>query len=112
MIIEDAEVKTQRVWGDKETSQSWIDSNRGRGTGQTSPKTRSEPISTHRDDRQRRNFINQCGQATLGGIVTRLISKTLLEIEESENRTAELKKYLEELKELSQQFRENIEESK
>lgn len=109
-MIENAEIKAPGAWGDKETSQPGIDSNRGGGARQAGPEVGGKSLSTYRDDREGRNFINQCGQATIGGIVTRLISKISQDIEESENRTAELKKSLEELKELSNQFQQNTQE--
>lgn len=104
--VEIAEIQAQRAWGDKETIQPGINPDRSRRIGQTSSEDGSQPFSAHRDDRERGNFIEQCGQATLGGIIDRLISKVSEEIEESESRTADLRNDLEELKELSKQFQE------
>jgi hypothetical protein len=106
MVIENdkAEIEAQRTWGDKETVQPRTHSNGGTGTGRASVEIGGESFSTNRDDRERGNLINECGQATVGGIVDRLISKVSDEIEEFEQRTADRKKYLQELRELSEQL--------
>ncbi|WP_157816446.1 hypothetical protein [Nostoc flagelliforme] len=106
---ENGEIKAPRTRGDEEAVQLGINTNRSRGSGQASRQDVSKPFATYRDDRPRGNFVEQRGQAILGGILSRLISKTLDLIEESENRTAELKNHLEELKELYSQFQENKE---
>lgn len=102
---ENGEIKTSGVRRDEETVQPGIDPDRSRGFGQTSRETISQPIAVNRDDWTRGNFVDQRGQAILGGIVNRLITKTIDLIQESESRTAELKQHLEELKELSTQFK-------
>lgn len=103
---EDTKSQTPRVWGDQKTIQSGINSDRSGRTGQTSRETRGEQVSTDRNDWTRRDFVDQCGQGTPGGIVDRLIEKLLTLIEDSENRTAELRKQLLELKSLSQQIKQ------
>ncbi|MBN3926104.1 hypothetical protein [Nostoc sp. NMS4] len=106
MITENGqEIKAPRTWGDQETNRSGIDSDRSRGTGQTGGEAISKSLSTYRNDRQGRNFAQQRGQAIIGGILDRLILKTQDLIQESENRTVELKNHLQELKDLSQQFK-------
>ena len=110
MVPKDAEIKAPRAWRDKETSQLGINSDRSGGAGQTGSEARGEPLSTHRDDRTWRNLINQCGQATIGGIVDQLISRTYQQIKDSENRTAELRDYASDLEKLSKQLQSKIED--
>lgn len=106
MITENGqEIKTPRTRGDQETNRSGINADRSRGTGQIGGEAISKPFSTYRNDRQGRNFAQQRGQAIIGGILDRLILKTQDLIQESENRTVELKNDLQELKDLSQQFK-------
>jgi hypothetical protein len=104
MVPQNAEVEAQRTWRDKETSQPGINPDRSGGARQASSQARGESLSTHRDDRTWGDFINQCGQATIGGIVDQLISRIYRQIEDSENRTAELKSYVTELEQLSKQL--------
>ncbi len=114
MVVEDdkAQSEAQRTWGNEETVQFRADRSGGTGTGRTSLETRGESIALNRNDRPGGNLINQCGQATLGGIIDRLIAKVIDEITDYEIRTADRKKYLLELQELSQELRkkpDNIE---
>lgn len=111
MVIEDGKAKSeaQRTWGNEEAVQLGVDRSRSTRTGRASSKARREPFPPHRNDRAGRNLINQCGQATLGGIIDRLIAKVIDEIAESELRTADRKKYLLELQELSKQLRQEPE---
>ncbi|WGV23463.1 hypothetical protein QI031_16695 [Halotia branconii CENA392] len=107
--VEIAEVQAQRAWRNQESIQYGVNSDKRGGVRQAGTEIRGESFATDRNDWQRGDFTEQCGQAILGGIIDRLISKTLDLIEESENRTAELKKHVEELKELSTQFQEKTE---
>ncbi|MGI8500436.1 MAG: hypothetical protein ACR2LR_04770 [Hassallia sp.] len=111
MISENAEIEAQRAWRDKETSQLGINPDRSGGIRQASSQAWSEPLSTHRDDRTRGDFINECGQATVGGIVDQLISRIYQQIEDSENRTAELKSYVTQLEALSKELQGNTEQN-
>jgi len=111
MVPQNAEVEAQRAWRDKETSQPGVNSDGSRGTRQTGSEPGGESLSTHRDDRAWGDFINQCGQATVGGIVDQLISRIYRQIEDSENRTAELKNYVTELEKLSKQLQDNTEQN-
>jgi hypothetical protein len=104
MIAEDVEntkSQAQRAWGDEKTIQSWTHPKWSGRTGQTSRVIGGEPISDDRDDWARRNITDQRRQGTVGGIVDRLISKTVDLINESEKRTVDLKQHLAELRELS-----------
>jgi hypothetical protein len=103
---ENGEIKAPRARRDKEGLQHGTNSDKRRRTGQPSGQALSQSFATDRDDWAGGNFAEQCGQAVLGGIIDRLISKTIDLIDESENRTADLKKHLRELKELSIQFRQ------
>lgn len=106
MITENGqEIKAPRTRGDQKTNRSGIDSDRSGGTGQTGGEAISKPLSAYRNDRQGRNFPQQRGQAIIGGILDRLILKTQDLIQESENRAVELKNHLQELKDLSEQFK-------
>lgn len=100
----DQEIQASRTRRNQETSRTSTDSDRSRGDRQASAEASGQPVSADRDDRQGRNFTEQHRQATIGGIIDRLISKTQDLIEESEARTVELKKHLEELKNLSEPF--------
>lgn len=107
MIAENAEsTKSQasRVRRNEEAIQFGADSNWSRGTGQTGRKNGIKSFPANRDDREGRNITGPGRQRTPGGIVDRLISKMKTLIEESENRTADLKEQLEELVQLSQQL--------
>jgi hypothetical protein len=106
MVIENdkAEIEAPGTRGDKEAIQPRTHPDRSAGTRRASLETGSQPLSTNRDDRTGRNLINECGQATVGGIVDRLISKVSDEIEEFEQRTVDRKKYLQELRELSEEL--------
>ena len=106
MVPKDAEIKAPRAWRDQKTSQSGINSDGSRGAGQTGSKVKGESVSTYRDDRTGGNLIDQCGQATIGGILDQLISRIYQQIEDSENRTAELKNYVSDLEALSKQLQE------
>lgn len=103
---ENTESQAQRARRDEETVQSGADSYRGRRLGQKSRKNGAESFSANRADREGRNSTSPCRQGTSGGIVDRLILKIKALIEESENRTADLKVQLEELRQLSQQLHE------
>lgn len=108
---ENGEIKAPRVWRSQEAVQPGANPDRSRGVRQASRETICEPLTANRDDWTRGNFTEQCGQAILGGIIDRLISKTLDLIKESESRTAELKIHLEDLRELYNQFQNKTEES-
>lgn len=106
MIIENGqEIKAPRTRGDQETNRSGIDSDRSGGTRQTGAEVISKSLPAYRNDRQGRNFAQQRGQTIIGGILDRLILKTQDLIQESENRTVELKNHLQELNDLSEQFK-------
>ena len=104
MVSGNAEIEASRERGNKETGKCRADSNQRRRSGQTSKADGSESLTIHRNDRTRRDFVNSCGQATLGGMFNRLISKTRYQIEESEKRTADLKQQLAELQQISDEF--------
>lgn len=91
MITNNAEIKAPGTRGDKETGKHGIDSNRSGGFRQSRSETGSEPFTTCGDDWSWRDFIDSCGQANIGGILNRLTQKTRQQIEESEERTADLK---------------------
>ncbi|MBD2491126.1 hypothetical protein [Aulosira sp. FACHB-615] len=102
--VENTKSQAQRIWGNQEAVQPGADSYRSRGFGQESREDGIEPISISGDDWTGGNFTSSGGQGTPGGIVDRLITKVEGLIEESEYRTAELRKQLEELKQLSNQL--------
>ncbi len=111
MVPQNAEVEAQRTRRDKETSQPGINPDRSGGTRQASSNPRGESLSAYRDDRTWGDFINECGQATIGGIIDQLISRIYQQIEDSENRTAELKSYVAELEKLSKQLQNKSEQN-
>lgn len=111
MVPQNAEIEAQRAWRDKETGEYGINPDGSGGIRQTGSEARGQSLSINRDDRSRGNIINQCGQATVGGIVDQLISRTYQQIEDSENRTAELKSYVIELEKLSKQLQDKSEQN-
>lgn len=113
MVIADAEAEIEApgTRGNEEAVQLRTNSDGGTGTGRASVKAGSESLPTHRDDRSWGNIFNECGQATLGGIVNQLISKITKEIADAEERIADRQEYLKELKELSKQLRGTSEET-
>ena len=98
------EIQTSGIRRDKETGECRVDSKQCGGIGQSSRKTGSESITTNRDDWSWRNFINSYGQANIGGILNRLILHTKHQIEESEERIADLRQQLAELQQISDEF--------
>ncbi|MBH8575743.1 hypothetical protein I8752_22600 [Nostocaceae cyanobacterium CENA369] len=111
MITKNAKVQAQRARRNQETVQPRADGDRSGGSRQTSSENGGESLSIDRDDRSRGDFTNQCGQTNVGGILDRLIVKTIELIQDSENRTAELKTQLHELVELSKEFQQKTEDS-
>ncbi len=113
MVVEDgkAQVETQGTRGDEKAVQFGADPNGREGTRRTGSQARGEPFAIDRNDRTRRDFINQYGQATLGGILDRLISKVTNEIAELEGRLVDRQDYLKELRELSSQLSETSEQT-
>lgn len=103
---ENGQIKAPGTRGDKEGLQHGANSDQRGRIGQDSRQAVSESFAANRNDWTGGNFTDSCGQAILGGILDRLISKTIELIGESESRTADLKKHLQELKELSIQFQQ------
>ena len=109
MTTSDAEIKTSGTRGDKETGEHGLDSNQHRGTGQAGSQTGSQSFSINRNDWSWANSLGQRGQAIVGGMFNRLITKTRDQIGEAEGRIVELRKELQELEDLFEQFQEEVE---
>lgn len=114
MIAKDEKSKSesQGVWTEESTIQPGLDSCGRSRTRRTSPETGHESFATGGVDRERSDITDPSGQRRPGKIVDRLILKTIRLIEESEARTADLRVYLAELRDLYAQIQDAKEDSK
>lgn len=108
---EQAQNKTSDLRRDQTADERRTNAHRGQRLRRASPVNGSQQIRTSGDDWQKADCINTSGHFEIGGILDRLIDKTQKLINESETRTADLKKHLSDLRHLSSQLQSIDEDS-
>lgn len=114
MIAKNEKSKSQgeRVRTEERTIQFGINTRRGGGAGRTSSEVGDESLSIRGVNRAGATIFNTSGQCNSGEVVDRLISKTIVLIQQTESTTADLRLYLAELRDLRAQVEDAKEDTK
>ncbi|MBN3897348.1 MAG: hypothetical protein HWQ41_19330 [Nostoc sp. NOS(2021)] len=100
MVTEDAESQAPRTRTNQKERESSTNRRQPKRTGHYSRTIRSESISSSRTDRQGTNTLNYSGDVLTGGTIQQLITETLAEIQEIDDRREKLCKRVTDLRDL------------
>ncbi|MBX9259409.1 hypothetical protein H1Q63_36755 [Desmonostoc muscorum CCALA 125] len=100
MVTDDAQSQAPRTRTNQKERQLSANRRQSKRTGHHSRTIRSESVSSGGDDRQGTNPLNYSGDVLTGGTIQQLITETLAEIAEIDDRREKLCKRVTDLRDL------------